>query len=811
MTEEDNDFAEMEWDEDRGGPRRAENLVSVPRGAMFYVATAQVFPWKESGAHDSSRMTLPVIFVEKLFRLAPAKDPQKLTRHVFMSKCLALREYLAPALTLLVSEGFLKSAGSDDGDTAVHVYAQGEEDKIQEDADRLILQLKDEDTIAVKEGSFEWLEGVDENTQAPRLAWFATLTIATLTEQTKDLRLYIDLALIVGPRATELERARQGSTIDAMIGGRSGGQLAHAIKVYYYGKEGLAQDIPQDFLLRRLTNFLLESQWPEVYRVEHREWDDYGFDLVGRASWKVASRQEWAAMVSGKLAKCIARHLPMLENIFKEHIEQGATTELVREVQDLGDMVLEGQAGQKLPFWHIAKVDGELESRFGGIIVSERAANGNTQSILKKIRERNHTNRDHKAGEGAAGEDEMRGPKPGQLSRAMSAAGYSEMEIKYSTALMSGRMSNDDKVKMVRDLLAAGVVLFQAVLLATKGARMTVYIGQGGSDFLALVHAERHLLGLYLGQSLAYDLDIKAVPTELQSFRLGETIMKHICDLSWEKEDVLNDILLKIRGQEVGTEFPKHPTKNLYHDADMLQQVTELNARKYESLGFPTDVTAEEGVTYRGFMAGIKKLQKFSMALTPEQQKGTHAMIDDLVRRANVAAAAYFKRVVFGPSPSDKKLRAWLAADEEVVLEIDKTLKKLTSTAEFLRDMGSIMGAKPKAAMLPGFGVADSSTNRARDDDGGGNPKTLSRREEKRKRLTAAKTAVQAATDAKTGKPKAPIAKRPVENRVKEKRIFVYADHKFSIGTPSANSHTHRPPLRDTRIVERAQARRERM
>ena len=61
----------------------------------------------------------------------------------------------------------------------------------------------------------------------------------------------------------------------------AGGQLARAIKKYYYGKadENVGGLV---FLKRRLVNFLLESKWPKVYALESPSWDDYTFDLMGR-------------------------------------------------------------------------------------------------------------------------------------------------------------------------------------------------------------------------------------------------------------------------------------------------------------------------------------------------------------------------------------------------------------------------------------------------------------------------------------------------------------------------------------------------
>ena len=46
---------------------------------------------------------------------------------------------------------------------------------------------------------------------------------------------------------------------------------------------------------------------------------------------------------------------------------------------------------------------------------------------------------------------------------------------------------------------------------------------------------------------------------------------------------------------------------------------------------------------------------------------GAYAMIDSYVQKGTAAAAASCKRVIYGPSPADKKLHAWLGPEEQTV------------------------------------------------------------------------------------------------------------------------------------------------
>ena len=76
-------------------------------------------------------------------------------------------------------------------------------------------------------------------------------------------------------------------------------------------------------------------------------------------------------------------------------------------------------------------------------------------------------------------------------------------------------MAVEDVLEMLGTCLTAQTVLPHTVLFATKGTRMAVYIGQTGTDFLALLHSKRHLMRRYLWQSLAYDEEAKEVPVTM--------------------------------------------------------------------------------------------------------------------------------------------------------------------------------------------------------------------------------------------------------------------------------------------------------
>ena len=69
----------IEWDEDRGGPRDPLNMISFPTDSQFYKSTKDVLEWAPCGPHDQGRVVLPSVHLERLFRKAPVPDPKKLS------------------------------------------------------------------------------------------------------------------------------------------------------------------------------------------------------------------------------------------------------------------------------------------------------------------------------------------------------------------------------------------------------------------------------------------------------------------------------------------------------------------------------------------------------------------------------------------------------------------------------------------------------------------------------------------------------------------------------------------------------------
>ena len=221
---------DAEWDEDRGGPRNPNNLISFPKDGPFHTSTAKVLPWEDCGPHDQGRVVIPSQYVERLFRHAVVPDPKKLDPLKAMTRCLDITNYLADALDLLIEEGLLE-ATDEEGDVASKIFEDVND--LQEAADALVKQMKDNPALAVDDKSFEWLEDFHDRpaTDDAKIKWLHAVTLCDLTVNVGTLEAYVDLIMVLGPRSTEQVRVDHSSLFYAMVGDGEGGQLTAALRV----------------------------------------------------------------------------------------------------------------------------------------------------------------------------------------------------------------------------------------------------------------------------------------------------------------------------------------------------------------------------------------------------------------------------------------------------------------------------------------------------------------------------------------------------------------------------------------------------
>ena len=690
---------DAQWDESRGGPRDAFNYISFPDDGIFYKATKPALPWT-SPDHEDGRKIVPGVFIEGLFRRAPVPDWTKLIPEHFMTKCLDVDNYMVEALDLLIKEGLLAQA-EDDGDEVLVEF--NEMDDLYQASDKLVLALKDEPELAVGQRCLEWLEGFNGGPSDAPIAYFAKYSFGDLCKPTGDLTLYIALSFMTGARSTEASRLDRSASFFVLIGGNEGGQLMQAVKSFYYTGTHAGQPMDPAFLLTRLADFLADSQWPAPYDIYYPKLIDYAFDLPRRVAWKTAGRIEWGPLVQNKLPKVLRRSLPTLLLIFEDYLDEPAA--LVREIQSLGDYVLPGDDASKLVFWKILEVEQTLRRKFGDLVDTEVEGGTSSSALIEKLKDRLRAGRAEGRAQdsgGAGTSDELRGPKPSQVAKAAAEKDFTRLEVKYTPLLLAGRMTNVEKLTMFKEVLTSKTVLGHAVIFAWKGARLSLYIGAGGSEFLTLLYAERHLFAYYLGQSLAYDDDLGSVPAALKTFHYHPSQTALTCEVEWDALDPFNYCLLLMMGEEAGTQFVKYSIKNLYHDGDMLARLRELMSKKFESIGYPREVPIDEGMSVRQAYGRLIKLQKFALALEQEEQKAAYERVDYFKSGLTQHAADNFKRVVYGPRLAGARLGPWVRADEPIVIELIECDAAVTDAATFRRRLGvGIFGKKAQAASLP--------------------------------------------------------------------------------------------------------------
>ena len=803
------------FDEDRGGPRDANNLISFPEGGMVHKSTIDAWAWQQCGSHDEGRVCTPSIYGENLFRMATVSEPATLACHRVLTKCLGVKEFLGDGFECLIQEGMFQTL-KDDGTYEIYTYEDN--DEVSRHADAIVMRSSENPCLQVGANSFEWLEGYDPQTSvSAEIAWFHGITLQMVTDKVNNLSIYIELSWLLGPHSTELIRTQPGGVCYTMIGGGDGGQLFQAMKAHFYPSSQAAVPMAPSFLIPRVAEFFVATQWPAPYLRAFNDWIDYAFDLPRRATWHVASRAEWCIIAQGKLAHAMQVHLPTMLSVFEDYIND--PIKLVRETEALGDLLLAGEGSNKQPFPKIELLERRLSKDFDGLIKGERDGGSETSDIVAKIRDRiNISQATDKAP--SNGDEKFDGPKPTQMARGLAEESYTRLEVKHVPTLENASVTLEQDLTMLADCFKAKTVLPNAVLLAGKGARLSPYTGSNGSDFLAMLHDKRHQLSAYVGQSLAYDADLGQVPSEFRTYAFDEQDTEHLRNSEWWRMDPLNKCLLVIRGREAGTTFKAHDVKNLYHDGDMINHIMDLYGKLFEAIGYPRDVAKGEGLSFRSFMARIKSLQVFTVGLAPAEQHAAYTALDGFVLQGYRAAGNNHRRIVYGASPADKYLHAWLPPDEAVVIELEEALDAVKETTTFRRRTGSIFGKPPEAASLIGHSISGtkgttSKANSSGSTSAGSNnaqPQSGKTPKGKKRDMRGQPKGKSAQGNASSSQPSTPAAGN---NAVTQKRIIPYADGSFSIGTHqdrthpapawSPRHHTTRPPTWDLGLLRRGQ------
>ena len=160
MSFDQNAPTKLSWDEHRGGPPHADNLLTVPRVSEIFKKTKDLFPYGACGPHDpepDTHCVVPAAWFELLVRRASVERPEELTDIPMMTRCIKA-EFLSAAVDVLIKEGLFRDT-NEEGDEIEVEYA--DIDTLMQRADDLVNQLRDREEFMIKKDDWEWLPPYD--------------------------------------------------------------------------------------------------------------------------------------------------------------------------------------------------------------------------------------------------------------------------------------------------------------------------------------------------------------------------------------------------------------------------------------------------------------------------------------------------------------------------------------------------------------------------------------------------------------------------------------------------------------------------
>jgi hypothetical protein len=293
---------DVEYDEDVGNPQLPECPINIARSEELFEMTQRALEWKTPADGDATRAVTPIANFERMVRKAPVPDPTKLSRVIGMTRCLHLHDYLVPALTLLMENGLGEKDDNDDDDLVVYENL----DQLLQRCDEVMQLVLDDPTVVIDDASmFDSFE--DLSPANAQLNWLLPVDLQQLTGKTKDLTLYSEYKMMLGPCALNADRLANGSqlrmVVTSSVGAPEGGLLAHAMRMHF----GLDQNVPADFLSDQVGDFLFNTRWISPYDYAFDTSKEYAMDLPQRAKWPRATREEWLAIAMNKITRVLER------------------------------------------------------------------------------------------------------------------------------------------------------------------------------------------------------------------------------------------------------------------------------------------------------------------------------------------------------------------------------------------------------------------------------------------------------------------------------------------------------------------------
>ena len=782
----------LEYEEARGHPASPHCLINISRSEDFFKATEGVINYGPSTDGDAAQATVAIIWLEKMFRMAGVEDPSSLAAIPFITRCLHLDDYLAPAVDLLCNNELIEYDSEGDVipfETPTH---------LQERADAIVKELQDHPTLLVKDSSFDDYEPLTAATND--FKWLEKLSMETPTKDSRSLTSYIELSLVCGPHAVDARRNDPDGQLCNAVGGPSGGDLMTKMCAYFDMGPGTAPV----YAGKRLPDFFKETQWQYPLDLSYHSTEAYAHDLGGRIKWQSATREQWPSIVQTRVHRAVLR-MPTMAELLKD--SYGQLNRLTQELVALGDDMLKGDKAQRLAFLHLAEMEDTLREEYADLIRFRRAAGDNTTKILKKLSTMMATEKEHDEKDATThgGDDVLHGLSPvkrGPVKQAMAEASFVKLEVAWHDKL-KGTTSSKETLELLDECLTAATVLTTAVIIASPGVNLNAMYST--SDFLNALKDKRDSLELYFGQQFACDEASEQVPDGLETFEWASSELLLLRQLRWGQLDMINFVVLKIHSKESTAQYDEHIVTQLYRNTHGITLVRKEYRKLFRSMGYARKVPESVGVTYEGYMVLIVKLHSSTVSMDSASAEGTHAQVEDYMARGFTTAARQFARNVYGAEPAGKSLGSWIEADQPVLVELKASVAAISKVNELVRALPGRFGGRQRAAALPGFetvvnvesGAGGSSSggggdqgkgrgkgNGARQPDGRqpGDGKQTADLRSKLEESKEEREKKEAAGEGKPGTGKLNLLSHEQRIKLNPNNVYEYDDGKFSVG-----------------------------
>ena len=706
----------FEYEEDSSGVMSDGCFISNDIGA-FYEATANVLPWAPAYNGDPSKARIENMYLEETVQNAPI-DPTALPgleHRGFMQACLGVQR-TGELINLMVDKGMLKVATLPDG--TIEPF-ESKTTLFQEAKKAMEACINDPGCDAIiKEHDFDWYEAFAGGAATASLQWLHDYPLAKLLRAEKTLQMYVELSLLLGHRATETVRANPMSQV-RQIGGQQAtgnGQLLTTLCSYF----NLQPTMGAFMVATRMPEFFMTTRWPEPYSNAFMTSTEYGLDVTARARWPTATRAEWPALISNKIVEAVAQLTPLQHAL---HSVMHSPTELMSYIIQMGDAILPGEVSQKIPLRRVTEINQYLKD-CQGVIDAGVASGFDTQRIaseLLMVMVPKSTSAAPAGDSVTTTEGEIVPPKRGQIFRARAqSAGFVALSNKWLPILKEPGQPKKDKMQLITECFKESSMMAKAVLFNCPGCRLAVYFED---EFLLLLAEERSGLGLYFGQSVAYDDEDSEVPEECRTFVYPPAQLALFTAFRWTEMDPLHGCILPLATTEVGADFATHDLEKLYEYAEMIALVRDIWGKLFLATGYPRKVPSDIGLSFVDFMNKIKKLQKTTLGMQPVEAEGMFSRIKDYVRRGMQAAQMHAKQQFYGGNVLGQQLLAWIPADEVVLEELDNELEAVKDLGKWRKRLAGMHGVKPVARVIPGLETPKATIPKEEGGKGKGPPK----------------------------------------------------------------------------------------